>query len=37
MSATAIIVIAVVAVGMIVDWLIVMGTDPRKWKGGRKP
>ena len=20
----------------VIDWLIVMGSDPRKWKGGRK-
>ena len=23
-------------VGFAVDWLIVMGTNPRKWKGGNK-
>lgn len=29
-------VVGVTAAGMIIDWLIVMGADPRKWKGGRK-
>lgn len=21
---------------LVIDWLIVMGADPRRWKGGRK-
>ena len=27
-------IIGVAAVSIAVDWLIVMGADPRKWKGG---
>ena len=26
----------VVLAFLVLDWLIVMGTDPKKWKGGRK-
>jgi hypothetical protein len=29
-------VIGVVAVLFIFDWLIVMGINPKKWKGGKK-
>ena len=24
------------AVLLVIDWLIVMGADPRKWKGGKR-
>ena len=34
MSLAGWIVIGVMAVMFVVDWLIVMGTNPRKWKGG---
>lgn len=29
-------VIGVVAVMVVIDWFIIMGKDPRKWKGGDK-
>ena len=29
-------VIGVVVVLIIIDWLIVMGTNPKNWKGGEK-
>ena len=28
--------IGLMAAILVLDWLIVMGTDPKKWKGGRK-
>ena len=34
MSLAGWIVIGVMAVMFVVDWLIVMGTNPRRWKGG---
>jgi len=30
------VVILAIAAGFVIDWLIVMGPDPKKWKGGRK-
>lgn len=29
-------VIGAAAVILVIDWIIVMGADPRKWKGGMK-
>lgn len=29
------IVIGLIAALLVLDWLIVMGTDPRRWKGGK--
>ena len=29
-------VIGVVVVCIVIDWLIVMGTNPKRWKGGEK-
>ena len=34
MSVAGWIVIGVMVVIGVADWIIVMGTDPRKWKGG---
>ena len=30
------VIIGVVAVFMAVDWIVVMGADPRRWKGGKQ-
>jgi len=30
------IIFGMLAVAMIINWYIVMGPDPRKWKGGKK-
>lgn len=36
MSLAGWIIIALIAAVLVIDWFIVMGTDPRKWKGGGK-
>lgn len=28
--------VGLIAAVFILDWVIVMGTDPKRWKGGRK-
>ena len=30
------IIISVIVMAMVIDWFIVMGPDPKKWKGGDK-
>lgn len=36
MTTVAWIVLGIVLVGLISSWVIVMGVDPRRWKGGKK-
>ena len=31
------VIVVIAAVMLVVDWLIVMGADPRRWKGGKTP
>ena len=30
------VIIGIVIAFLVIDWIIVMGTNPRKWKGGKK-